>query len=201
MIIAGAGGHGQEVAMALDKMGFQSSQVFFYDQDKSKSFDPEISESLVLEEVDLINILKSDSRFVIGVGNPIHREKLFLYLSSLGGSIFGVSFVPGIETNTFDAMPYSFVGPKTKIGLGVLINTRAHVHHECEVGDFSEIGPGAMLLGASKIGYKCRIGAGAIILPSVELGNEVIVGAGAVVTKSYLEPCTLIGIPARIQKK
>lgn len=201
MIIAGAGGHGLEVAMALDKMGFQSSQVFFYDQDQSKSFDPEISKSLVFKEDDLKDILKSDLRFAIGVGNPNDREKLFWYLSSLGGSLFGVSFVSGLETNTFDAMPYSFVGPKTKIGLGVLVNTRAHVHHECEVGDFSEIGPGAILLGASKIGMKCRIGAGAIILPGVELGNEVVVGAGAVVTKSYLEPCTLIGIPAVVHKK
>ncbi|MEN2281228.1 DapH/DapD/GlmU-related protein [Algoriphagus sp. SE2] len=205
MIIAGAGGHGLEVAMALDKLGFPSEQVFFYDQDKSKISDPEIGKSLVLKDDDLKNILKNDSRFVIGVGNPVFREKLFKQLSSLGGSLFGISFVSekvlNITSNTFDAMPYSFIGPRTKIGLGVLVNTRAHVHHECEVGDFSEIGPGAMLLGASKIGRKCRIGAGAVILPGVELGNEVVVGAGAVVTKSYLKPCTLIGIPAIIHKK
>lgn len=50
------------------------------------------------------------------------------------------------------------------------------------IGDFSEVGARAILLGGSKTGELCRIGA--FILPEVELNNEVIVGAGAVVTKS-----------------
>tara|TARA_R110002020_G_scaffold233498_1_gene445295 strand:+ start:1853 stop:2185 length:333 start_codon:yes stop_codon:yes gene_type:complete len=102
------------------------------------------------------------------------------------------------EILPFDAMPLSFIIPNTKIGLGVLINIRAHVHHEYEVGKFSEITPVAMLLGGANTGQRSRIGAGAV-LPGVQLGDEVIVGAGAVVTKDFFEiGGVLKGIPAKI---
>jgi len=201
MIIAGAGGHGLEAAFILRELGFLNSDICFFDEDKSKAQDSLFKDSLIVE-VDVLKIkLKHDPRFILGVGNPIYREKLFRLLTSLGGSAYGINCVSYIEpensSSVFDAMPYSFIGPETRIGQGVLINTRAHVHHECVVGDFSEIGPGAMLLGGSKIGRACRIGAGAIILPGVELGDWIIVGAGAVVTKSVIEKSTLVGVPAK----
>lgn len=201
MIIAGAGGHGAEVKHVLLSQGFGSGDLVFFDEDSGKSMNLNEENSLVvsLEEVKLE--LKKDPLFVLGVGNPVFRERLFHLFKSLGGRPYGISTVSKINVSddpagTFDAMPFSFIGPNTKIGNGVLINTRAHVHHECEVGEFSEIGPGAMLLGGSKVGKKCRVGAGAVILPEVELGDEVIVGAGAVVTKSKLNKGTIKGIPA-----
>lgn len=202
MIIAGAGGHGLEVAFALKEVGFLNSDICFFDENKSKAQDSLFKDSLIVE-MDALKIkLKQDPRFVLGVGNPIYREKLFRLLTSLGGSAYGINCVSYIEpensSSVFDAMPYSFIGAETKIGLGVLVNTRAHVHHECVIGDFTEIGPGAMLLGASKVGTKCRIGAGAVLLPGVELGDEVIVGSGAVVTKNVKGKGKVVkGIPAK----
>lgn len=200
MIIAGAGGHGLEVAFVLKEFGFYSSDIFYYDEDLSKSDNSSVKEAFILKVDALKSKLKQDPRFVLGVGNPIFREKLYRLLTSYGGKMYGIGSsldAKSIHSKTvYDEMPYSFVGPETKIGLGVLVNTRAHVHHECTVGDFSEIGPGAMLLGGSKIGRACRIGAGAIILPGIELADQVIVGAGAVVTKSVLMPSILVGIPA-----
>lgn len=205
MIIAGAGGHGLEVRHVLIQQGISASGIYFFDENPFNLQRKEIYGSGIFEIADLQKHFSQDPRFILGVGNPIYREKLFHLLNSQGGSAYGIGSVSITElrnsTTVFDAMPYSFIGPETKIGLGVLINTRAHVHHECEVGDFSEIGPGAMLLGAAKIGNKCRIGAGAVILPGVELGDEVIVGAGAVVTKSFSKACTLIGIPACVHLK
>ncbi|MEB2779637.1 acetyltransferase [Algoriphagus persicinus] len=201
MIVAGAGGHGLEVAFLLQELGFTSSEIYYFDEDVSKAEYSSEKDSLILEGDALNSKLKQDPRFVLGVGNPSFREKLFHFLTKLGGTLYGMSCVAkpasGNSTIVFDAMPYSFIGPDTKIGLGVLVNTRAHVHHECVIGDFSEIGPGAMLLGGCKIGKKCRIGAGAVVLPGVELGNEVIVGAGAVVTRSVLHQSVLVGIPAQ----
>jgi sugar O-acyltransferase (sialic acid O-acetyltransferase NeuD family) len=205
MIIAGAGGHGLEVRHVLKQRGISPTEIYFFDEDSIKLQRKEIQGTGISEVSEIKKHFYKDSRFVLGVGNPIYREKLFHFLSSLGGSVFNIESVASLESSNsktiFDAMPYSFIGPETIIGLGVLVNTRAHVHHECEVGEFSEIGPGAMLLGAAKIGKKCRIGAGAVILPGVELGDEVVVGAGAVVTKSYPKACTLIGIPANIYTK
>ncbi|MGX9457582.1 acyltransferase [Photobacterium damselae subsp. damselae] len=46
------------------------------------------------------------------------------------------------------------------------------------------------------IGDYVQIGAGAIILPGVTIGSNVIVGAGAVVTKNIPDNKIAIGIPA-----
>ena len=199
MIIAGAGG--LEVHHVLINSGMSAAEIMFFDQDASKFENSELPSQGIFNLVELEQSLSEDPRFVLGVGNPVYREKLFLLLTSLGGSALGIQNVitneSGDSTSCFDAMPFSFIGPETTIGIGVLINTRANVHHQCSVGDFSEIGPAAMLLGASKIGKRCRIGAGAVILPGVELGDEMIVGAGAVVTKTLLKSSVLVGIPAQ----
>ncbi len=201
MIIAGAGGHGNEVAFVLQSLGFSTLELFFFDQDKSKSSDLNEIKNLILDENVLVEKLEKRPEFVLGVGNPLFREKLYTYFISLGGSYFGINCVTypmgSSKKLHFDAMPYCFIGPNTKIGIGALINTRAHVHHDSEVGRFSEIGPGAILLGGSKVGDKCSIGAGAVILPGVKLDDEVIVGAGAVVTKSFGKKNVLVGIPAK----
>ncbi|MDF2159425.1 acetyltransferase [Algoriphagus sp. CAU 1675] len=196
MIIAGAGGHGKEVFAVALRLGIPAAQILFYDQDPSK-----ISKAKLISDLsELKPELKKDPRFVIGVGNPEYREHLYKLFMGLGGQLFPIS---SGENYSFhqdlmaDLMPLAFLGPDTKIGKAVLINTRAQVHHECEVGDFTEIGPGAMLLGGAKVGKKCRIGAGAVLLPGVELGDEVIVGAGAVVTKSFGDSVKIMGIPAR----
>lgn len=201
MIIAGAGGHGLEVRHVLIQHGVSASEIYFFDEDANKLQNKEILGTGIFEITELQKHFSQDPRFVLGVGNPIFREKLFHLLTSLGGSAYGIDCVSISKTNNsnafFDVMPLSFIGPQTKIGLGVLVNTRAHVHHECIIGDFSEIGPGAILLGASRVGKKCRIGAGAVLLPGVELGDEVIVGAGAVVIRSVLRQSILVGIPAQ----
>jgi sugar O-acyltransferase (sialic acid O-acetyltransferase NeuD family) len=202
MIVAGAGGHGLEVRQVLIEQGIPASEILFFDEDPIKVHRKEIHGTGIFQLAELQKQFIHDPRFVLGVGNPIFREKLFQLLTSLGGRLFGISNVfnseSKISSHPFDAMQYSFIGPETNIGLGVLVNTRAHVHHECAVGDFSEIGPGAILLGGSKIGRACRIGAGAVILPGVQLGDEVVVGAGAVVTRDCVKKGKVLkGIPAK----
>ncbi|PZX51893.1 PglD-related sugar-binding protein [Algoriphagus chordae] len=198
MIIAGAGGHGLEVCHVLIQQGISTSEIYFFDEDPVKLQRGEIQGRGIFDLSEIQQHFSQDPRFILGVGNPIHREKLYHLLSALGGSVYGIGSVSTLESSkVFDAMPFSFIGPETSIGLGVLINTSAHVHHECTVGDFTEIGPGAMLLGAVKVGAKCSIGAGAVLLPGVELGEGVVVGAGAVVTKSVMQKSVLVGIPAK----
>lgn len=191
-----------ELYQVLIHQGVVDTDIYFFDNDRGRLSKKEIKRKGVFEESEIVKHLKNDPRFLLGVGNPIFREKLFFFLESLGGKYIGVNCTTGencgILSGNFDVFPFSFVGSCVSIGKGILINTRAHVHHECVIGDFSEIGPGAMLLGGSKIGKSCRIGAGAILLPGVELGDEVIVGAGAVVTKNCLERGKVLrGVPAK----
>ncbi len=198
MIIVGAGGHGLESKEALIRSGIDLSELCFYDGDDSKSV-PGVRIIYGLDE--LKAYFQVDTRFVLGVGNPFYRKRLFDTMVSCGGKITYLTdpsaSLPAAFNPSCDLMPFSYVGPDVELGTGVLVNVRAHVHHNCRVGDFSEIGPGAMLLGGSSIGSMCRIGAGAVILPGVSLGDGAVVGAGAVVTRDFGDGVLLKGIPAK----
>ncbi len=202
MVIAGAGGHGLEVLQLLLSQGILEEGIIFFDQNERLGDQVLGKYPLVKSMVEIEKCLSNDPRFCLGVGNPMHRKNLYTELLKVKGEyhpILSTSAIGTKQNPTYDIMSFSFVGPETKVGVGVLVNTRAHIHHECEVGVFTEISPGAILLGACEVGSLCRIGAGAVILPGVKIGNEVVVGAGAVVTKDYLEPKSVLkGVPAKI---
>jgi sugar O-acyltransferase (sialic acid O-acetyltransferase NeuD family) len=94
-------------------------------------------------------------------------------------------------------LPHATVGPGTRIGRAVLLNTGVIVEHDAAIGDFSVIDPGAVIAGRASIGASVEIGARAVVLPDISVGNCAFVGAGAVVTRSVPAGETVAGVPAR----
>lgn len=208
MIIAGAGGHGREVLYSFILRGFPLENISFFDEDDSlKKIKIAENSFYVITDIDeLRQNLSVDPNFYLGVGNPVFRRKFDKLLTSNGGCMNAIMLSSNthyldLPQNRCDLMPYSFLGPDVSLGAGVLLNTGAQVHHDSTIGEYSEIGPKAMLLGGAKVGKMCRIGAGAVILPGVTLGDEVVVGAGAVVTRDHLNLQVLIGVPAKPKPK
>ena len=90
-----------------------------------------------------------------------------------------------------------------------------------QIGAFSHMGPGAMIVAQSgdmassnrltsrpghinepvRIGQGVWIGAGAIILGNTTLGDNCVVGPNSVVSGDYESGTTLIGNPARVVKR
>ncbi len=70
------------------------------------------------------------------------------------------------------------------VGEQSVVNTRAIIEHDCLLGRFNHIGPGAVLCGEVETGEAVYVGAGAIVTQCVRLEGRVIVGAGATVTRS-----------------
>lgn len=204
MIIAGAGGHGREVVYSLLLNGVSVENICFFDEDDSlKTIEVSGKSFAVISDLEALKEkFSSAPDFYLGVGNPKYRKKFNELLSQNGGKLKPILLStppPEFSSSPFsaDLMRYTFVGPAVSLGIGVLLNTGAQVHHDSSVGDYAEIGPKAMLLGGSTVGNMCSIGAGAIILPGVTLGDGVVVGAGAVVTKDQKSPAVLKGIPAK----
>ncbi len=199
MIIAGAGGHGLELLALLKEQNLTANPIYFYDEN-DLLLDVIESIPVIKSKTELKSILNTYPDFFLGVGNPVFRERLDQNLTELGGVLTSVSSSNAVnQSNSVnaDVFSFGFIGPKVQLGRGVLINTRANVHHECKIGDYCEIGPGAIILGNASLGKKCRIGAGAVILPGISLGDHVIVGAGAVVTKNIMDNTKVIGVPAK----
>ena len=89
------------------------------------------------------------------------------------------------------------VNPLANIQEGAICNTGCIIEHECVVGAWSHIGPGAILCGNVKVGEGTFIGAGAVIRQGIHIGENCIVGAGAVVVKNIPNGSVVAGVPAR----
>jgi sugar O-acyltransferase (sialic acid O-acetyltransferase NeuD family) len=93
------------------------------------------------------------------------------------------------------------IGTGAILGNHVIVNTRASVDHECELGDGVHVAPGATLCGCVSVGQHTLIGPGSVVLPRVNIGKNVIVGAGSVVTHDLPDNVSVWGVPARKQRE
>ncbi|PZV76692.1 UDP-N-acetylbacillosamine N-acetyltransferase [Algoriphagus aquaeductus] len=199
MIIAGAGGHALEVLDILRFTEYLNPAV--YGEDISPFWPSELPALNRLDQVE--DWLSSDRNFVLGVGSPKFRKKLYQEFTQRGGVLHALRGPQAVISSTAstsgaDILTSAFVGAQVTLGLGVLVNVGAQVHHEARVGEFSVINPGAVLLGACELGSECFIGANATILPGVRIGEGTIIGAGAVIIRDVPSGVTVVGVPGRI---
>jgi len=89
------------------------------------------------------------------------------------------------------------INPLASIGTGAICNTGCIIEHECVVGEFAHIGPGAVLCGNVKIGNGSFVGANAVIKQGITVGKNATIGAGAVVVKDVADGLTVVGVPAK----
>lgn len=150
---------------------------------------------------------RTDSRFALGIGDPILRQELAQRFQTLKGRLINI-----ISANA-SVSRYATLGDAgicilkgviiegdASIADGCLINLQATITHDCSVGRFTEISPGVHLSGGVTVGEFCRIGTGAVVLPKIKIGNSVVIGAGAVVTKDVPDNTKVTGVPARTKE-
>lgn len=148
-----------------------------------------------------------NSRFILGLGNPIIREKLYEKFHNIGGqftsciannaSIGSFNVLIGNGANIMQGV---IITNDVQIGKGVLINQLASIGHDAIIEDFVEICPSVSISGNCSIGSKSFIGTNAVILPGIKIGKNVMVGAGSVINKDVPDNCTIVGVPGKIIK-
>jgi sugar O-acyltransferase (sialic acid O-acetyltransferase NeuD family) len=204
MLVIGAGGHALEILDVLQESANLENIYFYDDINLQKN---ELKQFRVLHsEAEVLMVLSNDFEFVIALGNPSSRKKLFNKFTSMGGKLIGIksttAFVSKYSNSIgVDMMKNCFVGPNTTIGIGTLLNTGSQIHHDVCIGEFTEISPRSVLLGNVSVGAYCSIGANSTVLPNIKIGNNVTIGAGAVVTKDLPDNCMAAGVPAIIKNK
>jgi sugar O-acyltransferase (sialic acid O-acetyltransferase NeuD family) len=144
------------------------------------------------------------SGYFIAVGDNGLRRKIFESLQKnnlLSANAIHPSAVidasANIATQGVMIAANATINPLASIATGAICNTSCIIEHECVVGEFSHIGPGAVLCGNVKIGAGSFVGANAVIRQGITIGNSAMIGAGAVVVKDVPDGATVIGVPAR----
>ncbi|NML17516.1 serine O-acetyltransferase [Azohydromonas caseinilytica] len=97
------------------------------------------------------------------------------------------------------SIPYQAdIGPGVSFGhrQGIMMGKRVKVGQRCKIRHQVTIAGGKG--GGAVIGDDVQIGAGAKIIGAIRIGNRVRIGANAVVVKDVPDDATVVGIPARV---
>jgi UDP-perosamine 4-acetyltransferase len=75
----------------------------------------------------------------------------------------------------------AYVGSSTLLHPRCMVNTGAIVSHDCEIGEYTHIAPGAMLAGHVHVGKRSLVGMGVTTAIGIKIGDGVRIGNGAIV--------------------
>ncbi len=202
VIVLGAGGHGRELGDIVRAVASTTGSVSLLGLIDDGQPDRVVLARSGLRYLGGRDVLADrDVDVHLGVGYPDIRSAIdaelghrpatpLMHPTATIGS--GNTFADGVVV-----AQHGVVTTNATLGRHTHVNVRASVSHDCIVGDYVTICPGATVTGSVIIEDQAFIGAGATILPGITIGAGATVGAGAVVTEDVPSNQTVVGLPAR----
>jgi sugar O-acyltransferase (sialic acid O-acetyltransferase NeuD family) len=208
IVIVGGGGHARVLAKLIRACEIEIHGVVDPDEASVKLRLP-LEQFLSDRDDFILQLDPKKVRLAIGVGSlPLSpARKAIFERFSVEGFYFpplvhpwahvapDVALAPGVQV-----MAGAVIQSGTELGECSIANTRASIDHECKVGEFAHIAPGAVLCGCVSIGAHSFIGPGCIVTHNLTVGERSIVGAGSVVLENLPESVRTWGAPARYKK-
>ncbi len=206
IVIIGAGSEGRIAFDALSECGEHRRVVGFLDAlEVSRGRLPLLMGLPVLGGAGEIAALrkKGVSGAVVGFGDNARREQLTGFALAAGYELVTVRHPSAVVARSAAVGAGSIlhagcvIGVEAALGRCVIVNTLASVDHDCEVGDFAQIAPGAHLAGRVKLGRRAFVGVGASIRQGTVVNADATVGVGAAVVAPVPAGAVVGGVPAR----
>lgn len=202
MILIGYSGHSYVINGILKSLGLKATGYCDNEEKKSnpfalKYFGNELSPTGIRA--------LSQNDFFISIGSNLIRQNIFNSLAIKNLLPINAIHQSAILDDTVMLASHGImisanatINAFAKIGTGAICNTFCIIEHECEIGDFAHVGPGAVLCGNVSVGENSFIGAKSVIREGINIGKNVIVGAGSVVVKDIPDNLKVVGNPARV---
>ena len=158
-------------------------------------FNIEIFDNINMDDYDLMTL---------GVYQPSHKIKIvetlnpdFNKFMSIIHDGLDISYMSKLGRGVLINSKVS-IAAHTTIGDFVSINRHVSIGHHTNIGDYCSINPGVNIAGNVTIGEGTTIGMGTNILHTVKIGKNSIIGSGSVVTKDIPDNVVAYGSPCKI---
>lgn len=201
LVVLGAGGHGAVVAEAAVASGDWDTVGFL--DDAAETGQTVVGCSVLGELDSLSDFVDRDCRFLVALGNNKARGEYAGSIEGNGGVLARVIHPGAIVSPSASIGPGcvvfagAVINARAVVNKGAIVNTCASVDHDCVVGEFVHISPGAHVAGNVSIGNRSWLGIGAAVREGVSIGSDCVVGAGASVVSDIESGQIVAGVPAR----
>jgi len=146
--------------------------------------------------------------YVVAIGDNFVRSRLVAELGTTVPDLTLVSAVHAAAVVARDAvvgsgsilLAGSVVGNASALGRGVLMGISSSIDHDCVVGDFASLAPGAHTGGGVTIGSTTALGVGASVIHAVSIGADTVVGSGAAVVRDLPDRVVAFGVPTKVAR-
>lgn len=197
--VYGASGCGRGV-MPLLRAQFENADLIFIDDGLAPG---SINGHKLMNWKDFIDCDASDKLVSLAIAEPKTRRILAQRCAAVDIRLVEAraeSVVQMDEVTILDGAclsPFVTLTSNIHIGRCFHANLYSYVEHDCVIGDFVTLAPGARVNGNVTIGDHAYIGSGAVVRQGLTVGAGAIVGMGAVVTRDVEAGVTVVGNPAR----
>lgn len=187
LALFGYGGHAREVALQINK-----EIVFFVDDRYANEVANPISTFDPKEFSIIVAVANSEDRAKIVKRLP--KETKYYTFIHPSSYIMDSNIIIGEG---------SFIGANsiltTNINLGkhALLNRANHIGHDCEIGDYLSMMPGAIISGDVKIGNQVYIGTNSSIKEKLSISSSTILGMNSCTIQNINSPGTYVGVPSK----
>ena len=208
IVIVGSGGFAREVRWLIEECNARQpvwNILGWISQDTPGTI---ISDLPVLGDDEWLIHCNKSIDVAMSVGSGILRKKIV----SLYKNTKNICF-PNIIS------PTAVMSDRVKLGKGCIITARSiftvdinvgdfficnlacTIGHDCRIGNYVTLFPGAHISGNVTLNDGVSIGTGANIIQGITVGENSFIGAGAAVVRDIPAFCTAAGVPARPLKK
>ena len=205
LAIFGASGQGKEVrdiAEYQNEKEHRWDEMVFIDD-----FAPEV-EFMGLERMHFDTVLKkygkSDIEYIIALGEPRSKKKVYDLLTSKGCVLTNV-ISPDCQISRFARLGRglivkrgAIISADVEIGDNTTVQSYACIGHDVRIGKHCQISTHVDIGGRSVLGDCVFVGLNAPVRDHLHIGDNVIISAGAAVLKDIEPNVTVMGNPARV---
>ncbi len=200
LLILGCGGHAKVITDIARSQGIKD---FSY-QDINIEIKTFLGKDVIHEEIKNYN-----GYFFVALGDNFLREKVTNDFQKANPNAKNATLVHptshisknctiGVGTVV---MPMCVINSSSKIGNGVIINTKSSLDHDNYLMNYSSCAPGVVTGGNVFIGDRSAVAIGVIIKHDIKIGSDTVIGAASYVNKNIPANCLAYGTPVKVIKK